>query len=215
MKLYYHPVSGYSRKVLLALYEKNIPFEGVVVNLFDPAEAEKYRSDINPMGKVPYLVRDDGWKIPESTIIVEYLEGAHSSGPKLISDDKDIARRQRFYDRCGDLYLMEPIATIAIQSMFVPAEKREQSRIDEANETLRRVLPLVNQDMEGKKFALGNDISLGDLSAVAALAMADWIKLSLADFPNIRKWRENIQARPSWQRIEKESEPYLKAMMGG
>ena len=124
MKLYYHPVSGYSRKVLLALYEKNIPFEGVVVNLFDPAEAEKYRNDINPMGKVPYLVRDDGWKIPESTIIVEYLEGAHSSGPKLISDDKDTARRQRFYDRCGDLYLMEPIATIAIQSMFVPAEKR-------------------------------------------------------------------------------------------
>ena len=215
MKLYYHPVSGYSRKVLLALYEKNIPFEGVVVNLFDPAEAEKYRNDINPMGKVPYLVRDDGWKIPESTIIIEYLDTNFRSGPKLISEDKETSRRQRFYDRCGDLYLMDPIATIAIQSMFVPADKREQSRIDEARETLRRVLPLVNQDLEGKQFAIGNDISLGDLSTVCAFAMAEWIQLSLADYPNIRKWREGIQSRPSWKRIEQESAPYLKAMMGG
>ena len=55
MKLYYHPLSTFSQKVLLAFYEKGIEFEREVVNLMDP-EGRKRLEAIYPYGKVPLLV---------------------------------------------------------------------------------------------------------------------------------------------------------------
>ena len=48
MKLYYHPLSGYSQKVLVALYEKNIPFDGEVINLMNPEAKAAYKKDVLP-----------------------------------------------------------------------------------------------------------------------------------------------------------------------
>src|SRR5689334_20819066 len=97
MKLYYNPVSPYSQKALTAFYEKNVSFEPEIVNFRDPAAMEAYRK-VNPLGKVPTLVLEDGWKIPESTIIIEYLED-HFTGKQLIPAEKDAARQTRFHDR--------------------------------------------------------------------------------------------------------------------
>ena len=73
MKLYYHPLSTYSQKVLIALYEKGLQFDGEMVQLFDPAVREEYRA-IYPMGKIPCLFDDDDHMVPESSIIIEYLD---------------------------------------------------------------------------------------------------------------------------------------------
>lgn len=59
MKLYYHPLSTYSQKTLMALYEKEVPFEREIVNLRDPRQRTAYRR-LYPLGKIPLLVRDDG-----------------------------------------------------------------------------------------------------------------------------------------------------------
>ena len=80
MKLYYFPLSTYSQKVLTALYEKGAEFESEQVRLFDEAERERYR-EIYPLGRIPLLVLDDGHLIPESSIIVEYLDTNLEGGP--------------------------------------------------------------------------------------------------------------------------------------
>jgi len=74
LKLYFHPLSSFCQKVLIALYENDSPFEPHLVDL----GKEPSRSDflkIWPVGKFPVL-RDDakGRTIPESTIILEHLE---------------------------------------------------------------------------------------------------------------------------------------------
>ena len=99
MKLYFHPLSTYSQKTLIAFHEKGVPFEPQIVNLMDPAGRAEYEK-LYPLGKIPSLVRDDGWFIPESTIIVEYLEGYFpDQGPRLIPTERDAARQARFLDR--------------------------------------------------------------------------------------------------------------------
>ncbi len=54
MKLYYHPLSTYSQKVLIALYEKDIEFTPEIVNLMDAEDHSRYR-ETYPMGKAPCL----------------------------------------------------------------------------------------------------------------------------------------------------------------
>ena len=69
MKLYYFPLSTYLQKALMAFYEKDVSFSPQLVDLRDETKREEYRK-IYPLGKIPLLIRDDGWTIPESTIII-------------------------------------------------------------------------------------------------------------------------------------------------
>src|SRR5688500_19217818 len=111
MKLYFHPRSPYSQKTMIAFHEKQVSFTPVMVNLADAAARAEHRK-LNPLGKVPVLVLDDGWKIPESSIIIEYLDTHFASGPRLIPEDRDLARQTRFHDRIVDLYVNDPMTLI-------------------------------------------------------------------------------------------------------
>jgi len=82
MKLYFHPISSYSQKVLIALYENATAFEPEIIDLMNPEGSAKYK-EIYPLGKVPLLELDDGYRIPESSIIIEYLS-QHHAGPTVL-----------------------------------------------------------------------------------------------------------------------------------
>ena len=79
MQLYYHPRSPYSHKVMIALAEKRAAYEAVMIRPDDEMFAK-----LTPIKKVPLLVLADGWKIPESTIIVEYLFALPGMGSLVI-----------------------------------------------------------------------------------------------------------------------------------
>jgi len=96
MKLYYHPLSSYSQKTLMAFYEKGCAFEPVLVNLMDEQGKAEYKR-IYPMGKVPFLrIEEKQWSVPESSIIIEYIERHCPGRTKLIPDDPDLARQVHF-----------------------------------------------------------------------------------------------------------------------
>ena len=67
MKLFYHPLSTYCHKVLVAAYEKEITFDGEIVNLWDKDAEAKYREDVHFLGKIPVLRLEDRL-IPESSV---------------------------------------------------------------------------------------------------------------------------------------------------
>ena len=79
MKLYYFPLSGYSQKTLVAMYEKNVnssSSRSVVADV--PLRTRPRRPSsqkVNRLGKVPFLYIDEGdWKVAESSIIIEYID---------------------------------------------------------------------------------------------------------------------------------------------
>src|SRR5262245_346948 len=73
LKLYFHPLSSFCQKVLVALYENGTPFEPHIVNLGDETSSAELRR-LWPIGEFPVL-RDEinDRTIPESSIIIEYL----------------------------------------------------------------------------------------------------------------------------------------------
>ena len=71
MKLYSHPFSSYCQKVLIALYEKNLPFEVRLLGSDEAIAAE--HAALWPLKRMPVLV-DDGCTYVEASIIIEYLD---------------------------------------------------------------------------------------------------------------------------------------------
>lgn len=208
MKFYYNPVSTYSQKVLIAFYETGIEFEAEVLNLFDPQAREEYRK-IYPLGKIPLLVLDDGHPIPESSIIVEYLNSI-SKGAKLISDDSTEARKTRFLDRMYDLYLNNPIGTKFFE-LRKPQEEQSQQVLDDVDEKINIMYNNMENNLAGKTWNRGDMFTMADCACIPALFYAQQLA-PFSDKPNIQAFWDRACERESVQKIQAEAKPYLEAM---
>ncbi len=207
MKLYYHPRSSYSQKTLIGFHEKGVAFTPHIVNLADPEERTAYRQ-LNPVGKVPLLVLDDGWKIPESSIILEYLD-THFDGPRLIPADPDQARQTRFHDRIADLYVNEPMSAIAFDSMKPEAE-REPRRIAAAHERLDTMFAGLDAHLARRTWLMGEAFTLADCALIPSLGYCRMLH-PFDRWKNLSAYAARAFERPSFARVQAELAPYLQA----
>ncbi len=83
LKLLSATPSPYARKVRIALVEKGIPFELVTEN---PWNSDASTPSLNPLGKLPVLMLEDGSTVFESSYILEWLE-VHYPEPPLFPAD--------------------------------------------------------------------------------------------------------------------------------
>jgi glutathione S-transferase len=209
MKLYYHPISTYSQKVLIALYEKSIDFTPEIVNLMDDAARDAYRK-IYPLGKVPFVVLDDGHWLPESSIIVEYLDNHFSNAPKLIPDDADLSRQVRFKDRMYDLYLNDSVAALIFES-WKPEPERNQELMARSRFRIGVMYDFMEMNLEKQPWTNGESFTLGDCAAAPPLFYAG----EMAPFenrPNIVAYWQRLQERSAIRRVFDEAAPYLAAL---
>jgi glutathione S-transferase len=209
MKLHYFPLSTYSQKALIGFHEKQVAFEPVLVDLRDPAQRERYRK-IYPLGKVPLLLRNNGWMIPESTIIIEFLDTHSDKGPRLIPADPERARQTRFMDRMLDLYLNNSIITL-VQQSWKPAAQRNPEAIEQARSNAGITYGYLEQALAGKTWITGEDFSMADCAAAPALLYAQQC-FPFADRPNISAYWERLRTRPSYAKVLAEAAPYLEKL---
>lgn len=208
MKLYYHPLSTYSQKVLIALYEKGIEFTPEIINLMDPEDHDRYRK-IYPMGKVPCLELDDGHLIPESSIIIEYIDSL--AEPTLLKGDAEHTRKIRFKDRMYDLYLNEAVATLLFQGMK-PESDQDPERIKKAHSNIATMYGFMDNEFANQAFSNGDEFLMSDCAAAPALFYAQKVA-PFSAHKNICAFWERLIARPSIQRTQEEATPYLEAFL--
>ncbi len=208
MKFYYHPISSYCQKVLVAMYEKGVEFEPHIVSLMDPEMRAQYR-DIYPMGKVPLLVVDDDHLIPESSIIIEYLDSV--ADPELIVGDAEQRRKIRFKDRMFDLYLNDSVSTLLFQGMK-PDPERDQERIDTSKFRIETMYGFMEQEFGNQPYANGEEFSMADCAAMPALFYAQRTAPFDA-YENISAYWNRLASRPSIRRVISEAEPHVRAFM--
>lgn len=206
MKFYYHPLSTYCQKVLIALYEKGLEFEPEIVNLMDEEARAKYR-EVYPIGKIPCLVLDDGHMIPESSIIIEYLDTL--AKPKLIKGDADETRKIRFKDRVFDFYLNDAVSTLIMQSMK-PESGQDKERIERARFHLDTMYKLMENEFGKQPYANGEEFLLSDCAAAPALFYAEQVA-PFSAHKNIAAYWERLKSRQSIKRTHEEATPFLGA----
>lgn len=170
MKLYYFPRSTYCQKALLAFHEKQVAFTPVAVYPGDPQQRAEL-AQLTPLGKVPLLILDDGWKIPESTIIIEYLDTHFATGTRLIPEDPDRARQTRFHDRLTDLYINDSLTKLLFDGRK-PEDKRDPEGAAKARKHLDMLFAGFDDNLSKRAWIMGDSFTMADCSLVACLGIA-------------------------------------------
>ena len=116
MKLYFHPLSGNSRRVLLVAEHLHVPLERVVVDLTKHEQRGEAHRARNPTGRVPVL-DDDGFVLWESRAIMQYLADTTPGQTLLPTDARGRADVNRWLSWCTAH--MAPANTILVQENFV------------------------------------------------------------------------------------------------
>lgn len=209
MKLYYNPLSTYSQKALIALHEKGLAFEGEVVNLMSQEARDAYQK-VYPIGKVPYLVESDGWAVPESTIIIEFLDDRYPGTPRLIPAEREAARQVRFMDRMCDLYLDEPVTELLFQKFGMRAA--DEARAEKARRHVGLTYGYLEQRLGQQEWLCASGFSMADCAAIPPLFYAQFA-MPFGDKPNLMKYWQRASTRPSYQRVMQEFLPIWEGLM--
>ncbi|PVM87475.1 glutathione S-transferase family protein [Caulobacter endophyticus] len=207
--LHAHPLSSFCHKALTALYEYGLPFEQRMVDFGDPASAEAFRA-LWPMARMPVLEDTSrGAVVPESSIMIEYLQIHHSGTVRLIPEDPDAALEVRARDRFFDLSVQVPMQKI-VNDRIRPANAKDPHGLAEAKAHLAAALDIVERDMEGRTWAAGEAFSMADCAAAPAMFYADKVMPLAPERPNAAAYLGRLKARPSYARTLKEAEPYMR-----
>src|SRR4051812_3638958 len=206
MKLYYHPLSSFCHKALIAFYERDVPFEPVLVDLGDPAQRAALAA-LWPVGKFPVL-RDEaaGATVPEASLIVEYLDRVGSAAP-LVPAERDAALQVRLWDRFFDNYIHLPMQR-AVAESFRSEGAKDPHGVAEAKTQIARSWDIFETHLAGTdgEWAAGA-FSLADCAAAPALFYANIVE-PFAGHGRVAAYFERLRTRPSFARCIAEARPY-------
>jgi glutathione S-transferase len=207
LTLHYHPFSSFCQKVLVALYEREVPFEKVVVNLSDPAKKAAFER-LWPMGKFPVLHDEAGGiTVPESSLIIEYLDRAHPGPPPLVPLDPDEALKARLWDRFFDHYVEHPLQKV-VGDALRPEGNRDPSGVDEAKAVLGRAYDLLETSLgDGRICMAGDAFTLADCGAAPALFYANMVG-PFGGRPRLEAYYARLRGRSSFARAVDEAREF-------
>lgn len=177
MKLYSSLTSPYGRKVRIVLQEKKIPFQLQVENPWSP---DSTIGDVNPLGKVPVLVLEDGISVFDSRVIVEYLDML-SPVAHLIPSDAKSRMMVRGVEALADGITDAAVAIVLERKRA--EEKQDRDWITLQEKALHSGLAALSEALGEKALYLGLTLTLADIAAGCTLGYLD------LRFPQMN-WRE-------------------------
>ena len=167
----------YAARARITLAEKGIAYDAVEIDLGDrPA----WIYEKNATGRVPVYEEDEGLVLPESEVIMEYLEERYPEPALWPADPAERALGRlwlrRFDDRLGDAYY--------------------ESRRGDGREQLDARLVELDRALEAQPYLSGREYGLADIAYVP------WILRALERFevelpPALAAWLERVSDRPA------------------
>jgi glutathione S-transferase len=200
MTLYEMHISPHARKVRLLASELGLKLDTVQV---DPRTGETRSKEFlarNPNGRVPTL-DDDGFVLYESPAIMKYLAAKR---PERGLAGKD-AKNQALIDQWICWWVGGPEAAIDalawelyVKPNILKKGGNDPGIMADAHARLNRFLPVLDQELEGRHFVLG-DLSVVDFLIGPRLDTGPaFLKFDISGYKNINDWLERLCAKPYW-----------------
>ena len=190
MKLYITPNSPYARMARMFVIEKKFePRVEMIVAQTRTANSPYYA--INPSGRVPYLVRDDGVGIEESALICAYLDQLDGR-PILERPSLDAQRLEAFARSMVDG------VSVWNRELARPADERSPTIIRHEMERARRMADLWEREIDHEW--MRGPLNMAQLTLACTLGLEarnrefDW----RTGHPRLCAWFEPMAARPSF-----------------
>jgi glutathione S-transferase len=192
LRLYDFLDSGNGYKVRLALTQLGHRFELVEVDIMTGATRTPDFLALNPNGRIPALVLDDGVVLSESDAILFYL----AEGTPLLPDDRlDRARvlQWMFFEQ----YNHEPsIAVARFWTKHVEMTAIQRELLPQKREQGYAALGVMEGHLAGRDFFVADRYTIADIALYAYTHVADEGGFDLGGFPAIRAWLDRVAAQP-------------------
>ena len=213
MKLYYSPLSVYSAKPRIAMYEKGIAHETMLVN-WTPATGwikPEELPRLNPKAQIPVLV-DSETVVPDSTIILEYLEERFPKAPLYPQGAAERARC-RVLEDLGDTLLAPNLGVLVREVLLKPdPSTRDSAAVSATKAELARQYQRLDREL-GKREYLCGEFSVADISCFSPINIASLMEGAPSpEFSNLATWVSRMQKRPSVARYLEEFADALKQL---
>ncbi len=192
MKLRYSPTSPYVRKVTVAAIETGLDkrIERIWTPL--PSAAADLPSD-NPLGKVPALILDNGERLFDSPVIVEYLDSLHS-GARIVPLSGDARWRALKLQALADGIL--DASVLRLLETRRPVNEQSKAWMEKQKIVVNRSLDWLEETADG----LDGEPTIGNITVAIAgdyldfrFASEDWRQ----GRPQFAAWHKRFSARPS------------------
>jgi glutathione S-transferase len=193
LKLYMHPYSTYSRRVRIAMLEKNLPFESVVLDMAARKHREPEYLALNPYGRVPTLV-DGDFVLFESTAILNYLE-AKFPHPALVPTDLRGRALVDLHMKLCDVQFTRQCGTIVFPKRFLPKERWDEKAFEQARGEIDKHLAILERQLGDREFLVGESYSLADLCYTPFVAFFEL--MGVKPPPSVAQWSVRLLGRKS------------------
>jgi len=191
MKLLGSVPSPYTRKVRVVLAEKKIDCDFEVADVNPP---ENPVIALNPLGKVPTLMLDDGTALFDSRVIVEFLD-AVSPLSRLIPEENRERVAVRRWEALADG------ALIRYESLR-PKKEQSAAWTDKQVGKLKRGLAMIAAELGDKAWCHGDRYSLADIAVGCCLGWVEFRKPGNVDwrteYPNLERFYGKLMERPAF-----------------
>ena len=189
MKLYNNPASPFGRKCRVIAHELGLKLEEIHTMPFQSADLRR----INPLGKIPALVLDDGSVLIDSPVICEYLN--HVGGGKFFPGMSIFRHNSGRWKALGLQALGDGLADATVTWVLLG---REEHAPEKARARQMETIPAALDALENVKFA--KDPTIGEISVACALG---YMELRLTDLdwrcthPKLSSWYAQFCEYPS------------------
>ena len=197
MKLIGSLASPYVRKSRIAFAEKKIELELVLEDVWSPTTK---MMEMNPLGKVPALVMDDGGVMFDSRVIVEYADALSPVCHLIPSNGKDKAAVKTWEALCDGI--LDAAILIRLEKTWVGREQhRSPAWIDRQMTKIHAGLKSISEGLGNNPWCYNNQFCLADIAVGCVLSYLSFRfpEINWRDeYPNLSAFHEKISQRPSF-----------------
>jgi glutathione S-transferase len=202
IELYVFPPSPRAFKVMAVANYLGIDAVTRFIDLPKGEQNDPTFAALNPNKRMPVL-KDGNYVLWESSAIMQYLAGKTPESGLLPSDERgrlDVTRWQFWdvahWDPSCAVFLFENL----VKPVVLKGGEPDPAALAKGGELFHRAAGVLDGQLKGKKFVLGDKLTLADFSIGAPLHYADMARLPLASYYEIKRWHASLCALPAWQK---------------
>jgi glutathione S-transferase len=195
LKLIGSAASPFARKARIVAAEKRVEYTWEPAN---PWAADATVADLNPLGKVPVLVLEDGAALYDSRVICEFLDGVSPIGKLIPAGNRErieVRRWEALADGIVDA------GALARAEGLRPAHERSSAWTERQMKKVERGLDALESQLGARAYCCGNNLTLADVAVGACLGWLDFRFPQLAwrdDRPNLARLAAKLAERPGF-----------------
>jgi glutathione S-transferase len=198
MKIFGHPASTCTRKVLMTLAETETPYEFVVVDFAKNEHKQQPHLSRQPFGQVPAL-EDENLRMYESRAMARYIN--QKVGGKLVPADLVGRARMEQWISIETSNFAGPAMKFIYQYVF--GRPQPQEVLDTARKQIDLALDVMSAQLDGRNYLVGDQFTLADICFMPYFeyTMSSPVKESIAARASVSAWWTRVSERPTWRKV--------------